>query len=110
MKIQVICEDCESIEEFDSPKKDGEVGIHSIEQSFRVGVSWKNEVIENFQDEFIDKIGKAKSNKERRRILEDGITENAFSETIDFELSFTCRGCGNRIILNDFHLLDLMGF
>lgn len=110
MKIQVICDDCKTIEEFTSPRKNGEVGIHSIAQNFRVGVSWKNEVVENFQEEFIDELGKAMSNKERRELLEDKITENAFSETIDFELSFTCRRCGNRITLNDFQLIDLMGF
>ena len=110
MKIQVTCEDCKALEEFTSPKKNGEVGIHSIEQNFRAGVSWKNKVIENFQEEFIEELGKAKSNKERRELLEDGITENAFSETIDFEMSFTCKGCGNRITLNDFQLIDLIGF
>lgn len=41
---------------------------------------------------FVDELGKAKSNKERRELLEDGIMENAFSETIDFELSFSCKG------------------
>lgn len=92
IKIQLICEDCKSIGEFVSPRKNGEVGIHSIVQSFRVGVSWKNKVIENFQEEFISELGKATSNEERKEIVEDGITENAFSETFDFELSFTCKG------------------
>lgn len=110
MKIQVICEDCRTIGELVSPRKNGEAGIHSIAKSFRVGVSWKNEVIENFQEEFISELGKATSNEERKEILEDGISENAFAETIDFELSFTCKGCGNRITLNDFHLIDLIGF
>lgn len=110
MKIQVICEDCKVKEEFNSTRKNGEVGIHSIAQNFRVGVSWQNQVIENFQEEFIDELGKATTNKERRELLEDRITENAFSETIDFELSFTCRGCGNRLTLTDFRLIDLMGF
>lgn len=110
IKIQVICEECKAIGEFISPRKNGEVGIHSIIQSFWVGVSWKSEVVENFQEEFISELGKATSNEERKEILEDGITENAFAETIDFELSFTCKGCGNRITLNDFHLIDLIGF
>ncbi|QDY46937.1 hypothetical protein HF394_19955 (plasmid) [Planococcus glaciei] len=110
MKIQIICEACKVIDELTPSKRNGEVGIHSVEKNFRIGVSWKNEVIENFQEEFINELGKATSNKERRELLEDQITENAFSETIDFELSFTCKGCGNRITLNDFHLIDLIGF
>ncbi|ANU10717.1 hypothetical protein A1A1_09666 [Planococcus antarcticus DSM 14505] len=110
MEIHVICKDCKTIGAFKSSKKNGEVGIHSISQSFRIGLSWKNEVIENFQEEFVSKLGKATSNKERRDILEEEISENAFSETIDFEMSFTCIGCGNRITFNDFQLIDLLRF
>ena len=110
MKIQIICENCHKIAEFIPRKKDAEVGIRTINQEFLIGVSWKNEVIENFQKDFINTLGKAASNEERKEILEDGITENAFAETIDFELSFTCRGCGDRITLNDFQLIDLISF
>lgn len=110
MKIQIICEECKAIEEFISPRKNGEVGIRTIAQKFPVGVSWKNEVIENFQEEFISELGKAASNEERKEVLENGIAENTFAETIDFELSFTCKSCGDRIILNDFQLTDLIGF
>ena len=110
MKIQIICENCHTIAEFIPHGKDKEVGIRTVNQNFLVGLSWKNEVIENFQEDFIDKLGKAASNKERKEILEDDITENAFAETIDFELSFTCRGCGDWITLNDFQLSDFIGF
>lgn len=110
MKIQIICEECKTIGEFIPNKSNGEVGIQTSAPNFRVGVSWTNEVIENVQDDFIEDLEKATSYEERKEILEDGITENAFAETIDFELSFTCRGCGDRITLNDFQLSDLVGF
>ncbi|ALS78703.1 hypothetical protein ACQKDD_13665 [Planococcus kocurii] len=110
MEIHVICDDCKITGKFSSPQKNGEVGIHSITTGFQVGVSWKSEVIENFQEAFIRQLGKATTDAQRKEILEDGISENAFSETIDFELCFTCRGCGNRITLNDFQLIDLIGF
>ncbi|MGL3067078.1 MULTISPECIES: hypothetical protein [Planococcus] len=110
MKIQIICENCSTIAELLPQSKDADVGIRTVNQKFLVGVSWKNEVIENFQEDFIDKLGKATSNEERKEILEDGITKNTFAETVDFELSFTCRGCGDRITLNDFQLIDLIGF
>lgn len=110
MKIQIICENCSTIAELLPRSKDAEVGIRTVNQTFFAGVSWKNEVIENFQEEFIDKLGKAISNEERKEILEDGISRNTLAETVDFELSFTCRGCGDRITLNDFQLIDFIGF
>lgn len=110
MKIQIICENCSTIAELLPRSKDADVGIRTVNQKFLVGVSWKNEVIENFQEDFIDKLGKATSNEERKEILETGIARNTFAETVDFELSFTCRGCGDRITLNDFQLIDLIGF
>lgn len=108
MKIQIICESCSSIAEFIPTKNKEEVGIRTIGHQFRVGVNWKNEVIENAQKEFIEELSKATSNEERKEILEDGLPNNAFAETIDFNLSFTCRGCGDRISLNDFQLIDYM--
>ena len=110
MKLQIICENCNTIEEYIPRRQNTEVGIRTVNQNFFVGVSWKNEVIESFQENFIEKLGEASSNEERKEILEDGISENAFAETVDFELSFTCRGCGDRITLNDFQLSDLIGF
>lgn len=110
MKIQIICENCSTVAEFLPRSKDGEVGIRTVNPEFFVGVSWKNEVIENFQEDFINKLGKAISKEERKEILEDGITSNTIAETVDFELSFTCRGCGDRITLNDFQLIDYIGF
>ncbi len=110
MEVQVICEECQAIGKFRSSGLNGEVGIHSISQSFQVGVSWKSEVIEHIQDDLIQKLGKATTDTERKELLEEELAANAYTETIDFELSFTCRGCGNRITLNDFHLIDLLGF
>jgi hypothetical protein len=105
MKIQVICENCSSIAEF-IPKRKEEVGIRTINKQFRIGVNWKGEVIENVQEGFLKAVGKAASDEERKEIIEEGLSENAFTELVDFDLSFTCRGCGDRITLNDFQLID----
>ncbi|AIY05470.1 hypothetical protein Plano_1505 [Planococcus sp. PAMC 21323] len=110
MDIQIICEECETIGKFRSPGQNGEISIHSNSQSFQVGVSWKSQVIENIQDDLVSKLGKAITDKERKELLEAELDRNAYAETIDFELSFTCKGCGNRITLNDFQLIDLIGF
>ncbi len=110
MDVQVICEECQSIGKFQSSAIDGEVGIHSISSHFQVGVSWKSEVIENIQEELLNKLGEATTNHQRKELLEEELAANAYAETVDFELSFTCRGCGNRITLNDFHLIDMLGF
>ncbi|ANU23264.1 hypothetical protein [Planococcus donghaensis] len=110
MDVQIMCKECGTTDKFQSPGENGEVGIHSISQSFQVGVSWKSQVIEHIQDELVNKLGKATTDKERKEILEEELAANAYAETIDFELSFTCKGCGNRITLNDFQLIDLLGF
>lgn len=110
MKIQVICEDCNSIAEFIPRRKKERVGIRTINKNFRVGVNWKSDVIDRIQMDFVEALGMAASDEERRAILEEGIPRNAFAEPVDFDVSFTCRGCGNRITLNDFQLIDYIGF
>ncbi|MDN7242764.1 hypothetical protein QWY14_13200 [Planococcus sp. N028] len=110
MRIQIICEKCSSIAEFLPPRTGEEVGIQTVNKNFRVGVNWKNEVIENVQEEFVKELSEVATNEERKELLEAKLTENAFAETIDFELSFTCVGCGDRITLNDFQLSDFIGF
>ena len=110
MKIQVICETCSSIGEFIPHRNHEAVGIQSNYRQFRVGLSWQNEVIENVQQEFVEKLGRAATDTDRKKILEDGLSDNAYAETVDFYLSFTSRGCGDRITLNDFQLTDLIGF
>lgn len=83
-----------------------EIGIRSINKPFLVGVSWKNKLIEIVQEEILNELSKAPLNEERKEIPKNKLPANGFAETIDFNLAFTCRGCGDRLTLNDFQLSD----
>lgn len=110
MNIHITCENCGITAEFSPEKNEEIVKVRKINSHFLVGVNWKNEVIENIQKEFVEELGQATSNEERKEILENRLTKNAFAETIDFEVSFTCRNCGDRLTLNEFPLIDIIGF
>lgn len=102
MKIQVICESCSKIAEFIPKDKAGEVSIHSINTSFNVGVDWDSEILHNFQEDFIADLSQATSQAATKQVLFQDLTKNIYTETSDFDLCFTCKGCGEQIILNHF--------
>lgn len=104
MKIQVICERCSKIAKFIPKDKKGEVSIHSINKSFSVGVDWDNEILDNFQEDFIADLSQATSKDATKQVLFEDLTKNVYADTSDFDLCFTCKGCGEQIILNDFAL------
>ncbi|MCP2033023.1 hypothetical protein L1279_000006 [Planomicrobium sp. HSC-17F08] len=104
MKIQIICENCNKIAELMPKDKISEVSIHSINKSFNVGVDWDNEILDNFQEDFIADLSQTTSNEATKQVLFQDLTKNIYAETSDFDLCFTCRGCGEQIILNNFCL------
>lgn len=104
MKIQIICEDCYKIAELFPTKKENEVNINSINNAFIVGVDWDNEIKENWNDDFITALRATNSNDETKQVLYNDLTKNVYAETSDFDLCFTCRGCGGQVVLNQFLL------
>lgn len=104
MKIQVICEHCNKIAELIPTKKENEVNINSINNAFIVGVDWDNEIKENWNDDFITALRATNSNDETKQVLYNDLTKNVYAETSDFDLCFTCRGCGEQVVLNQFLL------
>ncbi|WKA53441.1 hypothetical protein [Planococcus shixiaomingii] len=102
MKIQIICETCNKIAELIPQTNTEEVSIYSINKNFIVGVDWENEIKDNFQEGFIADLSFANSIETTKQVLFQDLTENIYAETSDFDLCFTCKGCGEQIILNDF--------
>jgi hypothetical protein len=104
MKIQVICEHCNKIAELIPVGKETEVNISSINKAFITGVDWDNESKENWNTDFIADLCAAKSNEEIKQLPYNDLTRFIYAETSDFDLCFTCRGCREQLILNQFEL------
>lgn len=104
MKIQVICESCSKIAELVPASRENEVNINSIHNDFIIGVDWDNEIKENWNEDFIVDLSETNSSNDIKQILYSDLTKNIYAETSDFDLCFTCRGCGEQIILNQFLL------
>lgn len=104
MKIQIICEKCKKIAEYIPKHEMYEVDVHSIKDSFIAGVDWDNEIKENWNEDFIAALTSTHSENETEQILYSDLAKNIYAETSDFDLCFTCRGCGDQIVLNQFAL------
>lgn len=104
MKVQVICENCNKIAELIPVDKESEVNINSINKAFITGLDWDNEIKENWDSDFIADLCAASSNDEIKQLLYNDLTKFVYAETSDFDLCFTCRGCGEQLIMNQFEL------
>lgn len=104
MKIQVICEHCNKIAELIPASKESEVNINSINKAFIMGLDWDNEIKENWDSDFIADLCAANSINEIKQLLYNDLTKSIYAETSDFDLCFTCRECGEQLILNQFEL------
>lgn len=104
MKIQIICESCNKIAELIPANGKSEVCINLINHAFIPGLDWDNEIKENWNADFITDLCAAKSNDQVKQLLYNDLTKYIYAETSDFDLCFTCRSCGEQIILNQFEL------
>lgn len=104
MKILVICESCDQVAEYKPKHEMTEVGIHTIAERFAVGVDWDNEIKDNISEDFLADLTESDSIEKTTEILVNDIARNIYADTSDFDVCFTCKGCGDQIILNDFQL------
>lgn len=102
MRILVICDNCNQIAEYKTDHEMYEVGVYSIADKFAVGGDWDNEIKDNINEDFLTDLTESTSIERTTQILVNNITKNIYADTSDFDLCFSCKGCGDQIILNDF--------
>lgn len=61
-------------------------------------------IIDNFLEDFIADLSYTNSVEATRQVLFQDLTKNIYAEISDFDLCFTCKVCGEQIILNNFLL------
>ncbi|MGI2326431.1 hypothetical protein [Planococcus sp. YIM B11945] len=104
MKIIVMCEACNQAAEYKPEHEMYEVGVYTIEDKFLVGVDWDNEIKDNINEDFLTDLTESSTIERTTEVLVNDITKNIYADTSDFDLCFTCKSCGDQIILNDFQL------
>lgn len=104
MKILLVCDNCNQIAEFQPEHDMYEVSIQSVIKKFLVGLDWDNEIKDNMNEDFLTDLTESASVERTTEILVNDISRNIYADTSDFDICFTCRGCGDQIILNDFQL------
>lgn len=105
MRVLVICDICNQIAEYQPENKMNEVSIQSAANKFVVGLDWDNEIKDNINEDFLTDLTESTSIKRTIDILVNDISKNIYAETSDFDICFTCKDCGDQIILNNFALL-----
>ena len=104
MRIIVVCDACNQVAEVKREHEMYEASIQAVDDKFAVGLDWENEIKDNMNEDFLADLTESPSIKRTTDILVNKIAMNIYTDTIDFELCFTCKSCGDQIILNDFQL------
>lgn len=104
MRILVVCDTCNQIAEIQPEHDMYEVSIQSVIKKFLVGLDWDNEIKDNMNEDFLIDLTESNSVEQTTEILVNDIGRNIYADTSDFDICFTCKGCGDQIILNDFQL------
>lgn len=104
MRILVICDNCNKIAEYQPKHEMYETSVQSANNKFVVGLDWDNEIKDNINEDFLTALTESTTIEKTTEILVNDVSKNIYADTSDFEICFTCKGCGDQIIFNDFPL------